>query len=272
MTRDRVGLVGLALVVLSLLAAVVGPSVAPYDPAEIHPGARLAAPGALYFLGTDELGRDLLTRTLYGTRVSLQVGLVAVTVASALGILIGLLSGYFRGSLDTVFMRAMDILFAFPTILLALFLVAVLGPDLQNLIAAITVVYVPAFARITRGSTLVIGAESYVEAARSIGATHARIMLQHILPNVTAPLVVQYTISLAYAILVEASLSFLGLGVQPPMASLGAMLSTGKPYVEISPWLSLVPGLAIMLTVLGFNLLGDGMRDALDPRLRSREG
>ena len=269
--RDRLGIVGAVLLLLAIVAALFAPLLAPYDPTLIHPSDRLAAPGARYLLGADALGRDLVSRALYGTRVSLQVSFTAVSLASAVGITIGLLAGYFRGVTDLVLMRIMDVIFAFPTILLALALVAVLGPDLQNLIIAITIVYVPAFARITRGSTLVAREELYVEAARSIGVTHRRAMVRHVLPNVSAPIIVQFTVSLAYAILVEASLSFLGLGIQPPAPSWGSMLATGKPYVELSPWLSVVPGVAIVLTVLSFNLLGDGMRDALDPRLRSRD-
>jgi len=214
----------------------------------------------------------LLTRVLYGARVSLQVGIVAVMSASVAGVSLGMVAGYKGRHLDSVIMRIMDMIFAFPTILLALVLAAVLGTDLRNLSLAIAIVYVPMFARIARGSTMVIAAQPYIEAARSVGAHGSRVLLRHILPNIAAPLTVQFTVSLAYAILVEASLSFLGLGVQPPMASWGAMLSTGKVYMELSLWPTLVPGIAIMLTVLGFNLLGDGMRDALDPRLRTRGG
>jgi peptide/nickel transport system permease protein len=268
--RDRAGLVGVILVALTLLVAVFGPALAPYDPTLIFPGERLAAPGARFLLGADELGRDMLSRTLYGARISIQVGVIVVTLASLVGVPLGLIAGYFKGRLDLILMRLVDIMFAFPTILLALALIAVLGTDLRNLILAITIVYIPSFARVTRGSTLSVSEEPYVEAARAVGVSHARIIFQHILPNVSAPIIVQFTISLAYAILVEASLSFLGLGVQPPAASWGSMLATGKPYIDLSPWVSVVPGVAIMLTVLGFNLLGDGMRDALDPRLRSR--
>jgi peptide/nickel transport system permease protein len=268
--RDRAGLVGVILVALTLLVAAFGPALAPYDPTLIFPGERLTAPGAKFLLGADELGRDMLSRTLYGARISIQVGVIVVTLASVVGVPLGLIAGYFKGRLDLILMRLVDIMFAFPTILLALALIAVLGTDLRNLILAITIVYIPSFARVTRGSTLSVSEEPYVEAARAVGVSHGRIIFQHILPNVSAPIIVQFTISLAYAILVEASLSFLGLGVQPPAASWGSMLATGKPYIDLSPWVSVVPGVAIMLTVLGFNLLGDGMRDALDPRLRSR--
>jgi len=270
--RDRVGRIGGLLVALAAFAAVFGPLLAPFDPTQIFPGERLSAPGGKFLLGADELGRDLLSRTLYGARISLQVAFVVVILAGTIGVTIGIVAGYFKGRADTILMRLMDTIFAFPTLLLALAVVAVLGTALPNVILALTIVYVPSFARITRGSTLTVAKELYVEAAKSIGVDHRRIMLHHILPNVSAPIIVQFTVSLAYAILVEASLSFLGLGVQPPAASWGSMLATGKPYIEISPWVSVVPGLSIMLTVLGFNLLGDGMRDALDPRLRSREG
>jgi peptide/nickel transport system permease protein len=194
--------------------------------------------------------------------------MTSVALAALIGVVVGTIAGYRGGILDTILMRLMDIIFAFPAILLALLLVALLGSDLRNLIVALAIVYVPAFARIARGSTLTVAAEPFVEAARSMGATDIRIMTRHIAPNIVAPLIVQFTVTLAYAILVEASLSFLGLGVQPPTPSWGNMLSTGKPFLEVSPWPAVVPGIALFVTVLGFNLLGDGLRDALDPRLR----
>lgn len=267
--RDRTGMVGAVLVTLALLAAAFGPLVAPHDPNLIHPGERLAQPSSTFLLGADELGRDVLSRALYGARISIVVGVLVVLIAGTLGVAIGLLSGYVRGFTDGLAMRVMDILFAFPTLLLAMAVVAVLGTDFRNLILALTVVYVPAFARITRAATLSVMGEPYIEAARSLGLSHTRILSRYVLPNIMAPIMVQATISLAYAILVEASLSYLGLGVQPPDASWGSMLATGKPYIELSPWLCIVPGALIMLTVLGFNLLGDALRDALDPRLRS---
>jgi peptide/nickel transport system permease protein len=270
LVRDRVGFVGAMLVVAAIGAAVFGPVLAPYDPTLIHPGEQLAPPGPMFPLGADELGRDILSRALYGARISIEVSLIVVTLSGSIGVTLGLLSGYFKGLLDVVLMRIMDTIFAFPTLLLALTVVAVLGTDLRNLILAITIVYIPAFARIARGSTLSVSQQPYVEAARSVGVPHGRILLRYVLPNILAPVTVQFTISLAYAILVEASLSYLGLGVQPPAASWGSMLATGKPFMEISPWVAIVPGVAIMLTVLGFNLLGDALRDSLDPRLRSR--
>lgn len=265
---DRTGLIGLVLAGLALFAALFGPLLAPYDPNLIHPDARLAAPGTRFLLGADELGRDVLSRALYGARISIVVGLLVVLCAGVIGVSVGLLSGYAKGLLDGVSMRIMDVLFAFPTLLLAMAVVAVLGTDMHNLIIALVLVYIPAFARVARASTLSVVEEPYIEAARAVGHPHRRILLRYVLPNIMAPVLVQATISLAYAILVEASLSYLGLGVQPPDASWGSMLATGKPYLELAFWPCLVPGLAIMLTVLGFNLLGDALRDALDPRLR----
>ncbi|MEA2661567.1 MAG: peptide/nickel transport system permease protein, partial [Chloroflexota bacterium] len=267
---DPAGLTGAILVVLALVAAVLAPVLSPHAPDAMNQQSQLKGPSLTFLLGTDELGRDLLSRMLWGARVSLQVAVIAVTVSGIIGVAIGLAAGFFRGPLDGLLMRVMDIIFAFPAILLALTMMAVLGSELRNLILAIAIVYIPSFARVARASTLVVGSELYVEAARSVGAGNLRLMLRHIVPNITAPLVVQFTVGFAYAILIEAALSFLGLGVQPPTPSWGNMLFTGKTYMEISPWLVLAPGTAIMLTVLGFNLLGDGLRDALDPRLRMR--
>ncbi|HEX6947134.1 MAG TPA: ABC transporter permease [Acidimicrobiia bacterium] len=267
--HDPVGVAGAIMIGLILLAAVLGPLVAPHDPTMIYVDARLAAPGGRFLLGADELGRDVLSRVLYGARISVQVGVTVVAFAGVIGVTIGLLAGFYRGWLDGILMRIMDSIFAFPTLLLALAVIAVLGTELRNLIAALVVVYVPAFARIARSATLTVMQEPYLEAARSLGARTRRLLIKHILPNIAAPVTVQFTIGLAYAILVEASLSYLGLGVQPPAASWGSMLATGKPYIEFAPWVSLVPGFCIMFTVLGFNLLGDAMRDTLDPRLRT---
>lgn len=269
LSRDRAGVIGAVLIALVIFGTVFGPLLSPHDPLAFS-RVRLGPPGGVNLAGTDEFGRDLLTRALYGARISLYVALVSVALAGSAGILIGIVAGYFRGRLDAFLMRVMDILLAFPTILLALVVVAVLGPNLRNLVLAIAIVYVPAFARITRGATLVVTAQPYVEVARSIGCRDARIMWKHIAPNILAPLLVQFTINIAFAILVESSLSYLGLGVQPPDASWGSMLSTGKQFVELSLWPTLVPGTAIMLAVLGCNLLGDAVRDASDPRLRMR--
>jgi peptide/nickel transport system permease protein len=266
---DKVGMVGAFFVMVIGLAALLAPWIAPHDPTRINGRARLRPPGGDYLLGTDELGRDLLSRALFGAQVSLQVSLTVVAVAAVVGVAIGVASGYFRGWFDAVAMRIMDVLFAFPTILLALAIVATLGTDVRNLIFALVVVYVPTFARIARGAAMTVSQELYVEAARSVGVGHLRILALHILPNIGAPVAVQVTISLAYAILVESSLSYLGLGVQPPDASWGLMLSSGKVQIERSIWPSVVPGLFIVFTVLGFNLLGDALRDTLDPRMRA---
>ncbi len=267
--HDRAAALGALFVTSIVLAAVVGPFLAPFDPVAIHADARLVTPGAPYWLGTDDLGRDLLSRVLYGARVSVLISLSSIAVASVLGVAIGMLAGFYRGWVDTILMRLMDVIFAFPAVLLALLMVALLGTDLQNLVIALVIVYVPAFARVARGSALAVAAEPYVESARALGASDLRLLRRHIAPNILAPIIVQVTVSLAYAILIEASLSFLGLGIQPPTPSWGDMMSRGKPFLQVSPWPVLVPGVALFLTVLGFNLLGDGLRDVLDPRLRS---
>ncbi|MCC7359274.1 MAG: ABC transporter permease [Anaerolineales bacterium] len=270
--RDRAAMFGLALVALALAAATIGPEVAPYDPAALHVDALLVGPGSRFWLGTDELGRDLLSRVLLGARVSLSIAVGVVSLAGLAGISFGLVAGYFGGRLDAVLMRCMDAIFAFPAVLLALALVSVLGASTRNLVIAITLVYVPVFARLVRGLTQQLRSELYVEAARALGASDARIVVAHILPNISAPIIVQATVILAYAILVEAAMSFLGLGVQPPTPTWGGMLAAGKGFLEQSPWVAIVPGLAIMLTVLGFNLLGDGVSDLLDPRLSQEVG
>lgn len=268
--RDRIGLIGAILVVLITALALFAPWVAPYDPLAMSSGNRLSPPNAIFPLGSDEAGRDLLSRALYGARTSLTVSLTVVLISGLIGVTLGLTSGYYRGVLDSVTMRFMDILFAFPTLLLALAVVATLGPDVRNLVLALSIVFVPSFARVTRGAALAVSTEPYVEAARSVGVSNGRVITRYVLPNVMAPIAVQFTISLANVILVEASLGYLGLGVPPPTPSWGAMLASGKAFIEISIWPSVVPGLFIMLTVLGFNLLGDALRDSLDPRLRSR--
>jgi peptide/nickel transport system permease protein len=241
--------------------------VAPYSPTETHLDAVLKGPSSTYLFGTDELGRDLLSRIIYGARISLQVSFGSVLIAVPFGVAFGLIAGYFGGWLDNLISRLVDIAFAFPILLLALLLVAVLGTDLNNLIVALAIVYVPRFTRITRGSVLSAKADLYVDAARSLGCANLRIMLRHILPNIVSPIIVQATVNLATAVISEASLSFLGLGVQPPIPAWGSMLNAGKHYMEQYPHLAIFPGLAIAVTVLGFNFLGDGLRDALDPRL-----
>ncbi|GII94022.1 ABC transporter permease [Sinosporangium siamense] len=269
--RDRIGAVGVVIVVVMTLAAVFAPLLAPYDPTAMS-AQRLAPPGGVFPLGADEAGRDLLSRALYGARTSLTVSLIVVSCAGVIGVLLGLLAGYFRGVMDGVITPVMDVLFSFPTLLLALAVVAARGPGTENLVLALVIVFVPSFARIVRGTALSVGKEPYVESAHAVGLSNARIIFKYVLPNSVAPIAVQFTTSLAYAILIEASLGYLGLGVQPPQPSWGSMLSSGKAFMELSLWPSLVPGMCIMITVLGFNLLGDTFRDALDPRLRGRAG
>ncbi|MEV7228082.1 MULTISPECIES: ABC transporter permease [Polymorphospora] len=271
LVRDRIGAIGLVLVVTMTLAAVLAPLIAPYDPTAMS-NQRLAPPGGTFLLGADEAGRDLLSRALYGARTSLSVSLIVVTGAGIIGVVLGLLAGFFRGWLDGVITPAMDVLFSFPTLLLALAVVAARGPGTENLILALIIVFIPSFARIVRGTAMTIVKEPYVESGRAVGLSNTRLIFKYVLPNAVAPIAVQFTTSLAYAILIEASLGYLGLGVQPPQPSWGSMLSSGKAFMEMSMWPSLVPGICIMLTVLGFNLLGDTIRDALDPRLRGRAG
>lgn len=259
------------LLLLFLLAATAAPAVATHDPLRMHPDAVLAPPSTAHWLGTDRFGRDQFSRLVHGSRISFKVGLIAVGVSLTAGTLLGILAGYFQGITDTILSRILDILFSFPDILLALAVMAVLGAGTANLMLAIGIVYTPIFGRIARGATLGVRSLPYVEAARSMGAPHSSILLRHILPNITPPLIVQTTLSFAFAVLAEASLSFLGLGVEPDIPSWGVMLSDGKNWMQRAWWLALFPGLAITLAVLSFNLLGDALRDTLDPKLRHRE-
>ena len=267
--RDRSGLAGLILITIYLIAALVGAfSLTPYPPNEQHVQDLMQGPSAQYLMGTDMFGRDVFSRVVRGATNSLKVGLLSVAISSLIGIALGSVAGYIGGQFDNVSMRVMDIFFAFPAILLALVIVAALGPGMRNTILAISVVYMPIFARVARGPTLTVKAKEYVLAARSIGTRRSAILRKHILPNITAPLIVQVSLALSWAILTEAGLSFLGLGSQPPEPSWGNMLSESRTLLELAPWLAIFPGLAIMFAVLGFNLLGDGLRDLLDPRLR----
>jgi peptide/nickel transport system permease protein len=266
--RNPIGLVGAAIILVTLLVAVAAPLIAPYEPSsQAH--RRLLPPGPPYLMGTDELGRDTFSRIVFGARVSLQVGALAVTIALALGTSLGLLGGFYGGRLDNVLMRVVDIMFAFPGLVLAIVIAGLLGPSRNNAMLAIGFVYAPAFARVVRGSVMAVMAEPYMESARVSGASDWRAIRLHVLPNVLAPLIVMVSVYLSQAILSEAALSFLGLGTQPPEPSWGGMLSAARAYMELSPWMAIFPGAAIMLVVLGFNFLGDGLRDVLDPRLRS---
>jgi peptide/nickel transport system permease protein len=266
--KNRSGVVGLTLVLVFVFVAVFADQVSPYDPTEMHPVDRLQAPSSTYLLGTDEFGRDILSRLIYGAQVSLKVALLSVVAAGVAGCILGISSGYVGGKLDNLTMRLMDVLFAFPAILLALGIVAALGAGPLNVVLAIALVYTPIFARVARGPVLATKEMEYVLAAHSVGAPSGRIVARHILPNISAPIIVQVSLALSWAILTEASLSFLGLGTQPPQPSWGNMLSESRRLMELAPWTAIFPGLAIMLTVLGFNLLGDALRDVLDPRLK----
>ncbi len=266
--RTPQGLLGSLIVAAVALAALAGPFLAPHDPEAFHITARFKGPGADYWLGTDQFGRDILSRIIHGSRISLYVGVVSVGIALGIGGTLGLIAGYFGGWIDNVIMRLMDVMFSIPSLVLAIAITGILGPNLRNAMIAIGIVYTPTFARVARGPVLSVVQHEYIQAARTIGARDWRIIAQHVLPNVTAPIIVQTTLSLSTAILAEAVLSFLGLGTQPPEPSWGTMLGTGRKFMETAPWVAVFPGLAIMLAVLGFNLLGDGLRDALDPRLK----
>ena len=268
LARSRLAAVGGVIVGLVVLAGLGAGVLAPYSPTQQDIRNILRPPAAGHLLGTDELGRDTLTRVLYGAQASLEVGIIAVGISLLVGSGLGLLAGYLRGLADASIMRVMDGLLALPTLVLALAITAMLGPSLNNAMLAIGVTGVPVFARLVRGQVLSLRELEYVQAARSLGAGDARIMLGHILPNVLGPIVVQASLAMPTAILAEAGLSFLGLGIQPPTPSWGAMLNTAKGYLQQDPWLAVAPGTAIFVTVLGFNFLGDAVRDALDPRLR----
>ena len=268
--RSRGAGFGLVIIVVVLLAAVSASLIAPYNPNQIQSVGILTAPTPQYPLGTDAIGRDTLSRIIFGTRVSILAGAVSVGVALTAGVLIGLVAGYYGGWIDDVLMRIVDALYSFPALLLALAITAVLGPGLVNVMLAIGVVFTPAFARLVRGQALSVRERDFVMAARVTGARPWRIMAIHIWPNVTAPIIVQASLQVAAAIVIEAGLSFLGLGVQPPAPSWGSMLKEGYQYMEQAPWLAFAPGAAIFATVLAFNLFGDGLRQALDPRLSGR--
>jgi peptide/nickel transport system permease protein len=260
---------GAVLVAGVVVVALAGPLLSQFDPTSqvAEPLLKPGAPGHL--LGTDELGRDELSRLMTGARLSLYVGLLAVTIALALGATFGVIAGFYGGWLDNVVMRIMDVLFSLPAIVLAIAITSILGPNLTNAMLAVGIVYAPTFARVARAPTLSVARLPYIEAARAVGLAGWRIMLRHVLPNIAAPLLVQTTVSLSTAILTEAGLSFLGVGTQPPAPSWGLMLSAARQYMLLDPWIALLPGLGIALVVLGFNLLGDGLRDVLDPRIRT---
>lgn len=267
LARARLAGVGLVITLFFVVSALLAPVISPYSPTKQQVTNGLKPPSAEHILGTDELGRDMFSRILYGGQASLEVGFLSVGIALFVGVVLGLVSGYWSNSWpEAIIMRVMDALLAFPALVLALAFVAALGPGLNNAILAIGIVNVPTYARLTRGQVLSAKEREYVEAARTVGASDIRILFKHLLPNISSPLIVQTSLGFATAILAEAALSFLGLGVQPPTPSWGGMLNGARGYLEIDPWLIIGPGAAIFLAVLGFNFIGDGIRDILDPR------
>src|SRR5205823_6846300 len=267
---NPLNLLALALIAVFALCALLAPVIAPYDPLAQELGSRLQPPSPQHWLGTDSLGRDIASRILFGARISLIIGVVVVATAGVVGTAIGLVAGYAGGLVDESLMRLTDVFFAFPALILAMAIAGALGPSLTNAIIAIAVVSWPVYARLVRAQVLTLREREYVEAARSLGASTPRIIWQHILPNTLAPLLVQASFDMGGAILAAAGLSFIGFGTQPPTPEWGVMISDGRSYISTQPWLSLFPGLAILFTVAAFNLIGDGLRDAFDPRLHGR--
>nr|WP_294086748.1 nickel transporter permease [Sphaerobacter sp.] len=266
--RNRMAMLGGVIVVTLILVAIFAPVLARYDPTEMRLSDQFLPPSLDHPFGTDDFGRDILTRLLYGARISLQVGLVAVGIAAIVGSIVGMLAGYFGGWFDIISQRVIDVMLAFPDLLLALAIIAVLGPSLMNVMIAVGIGSVPTYARLMRGQVLSLKRKEYVEAARAIGAPTRRILFLHILPNALSPMIVLASLGIASSILSAAALSFIGMGAQPPTPEWGAMLSNGREFLREEWWIATFPGLAIAITVLGFNILGDGLRDALDPQAR----
>ncbi|HHT16090.1 MAG: ABC transporter permease [Christensenellales bacterium] len=266
--QDPLGRAGFLGILFILLLALFAPIIARYDVAQINSKARLAAPSGTYWFGTDNFGRDIFSRIVYGAQVSLLVGVVSVSIAAGIGYLFGLAAGFFEGKVESTIMMLMDIIFAFPSILLALLIVAVLGTSIVNTMIAIGIVNIPVFARTVRASVKAVKGTDYIANARSVGLKNSVILFRHITPNSLAPFTVQATLALSSAILTEATMSFLGLGIQPPNPSWGSMLSEARTYMEMAPWMVVFPALFIIFTILSFNILGDALRDALDPKLK----
>lgn len=271
--RHRGAVAGLVVILLFFAAALLAPSLSPYDPLAQDLNRRLQGPSSAHPLGTDDFGRDILSRVMYGARISLTVGFMSVGIAVVGGLLLGLVAGFYTTGrwgrmIDIIIMRTSDILLAFPAVLLAISIVTAFGPGLRNAMLAIAIIYLPRFIRIVRAAILVEKEHTYIEAGQALGMSHRRLLLRHLLPNVMSPVIVQATLGLAEAIIEAAALSFLGLGATPPTPEWGAMLSEGRSYLRLAPWVTFFPGIAIFLIVVSFNLLGDGLRDALDPRLR----
>lgn len=263
-------LAGAVIATIVVMSAVLAPRLAPYDPIEQSFSDQLLRPSLTHPFGTDEFGRDIFSRVIYGARIALVVGVVADGIAAVLGVVLGVASGYFGGLTDAWLMRSVDVMLAFPYLLLAMIVVAILGPSLVNAMIAIGVVYTPQFARVIRSAVLQIKEEDFVEAARATGAGWFRILSKNILPNILSPILVMATLTVGFMIVETAGLSFLGLGASPPTPEWGSMLATGRSFMLTAPWIATFPGLAILITVIGFNLIGDGLRDLLDPRLRGR--
>lgn len=265
--RNRLAVIGAILLSFFVICAAFADYLAPYDPIAADLANNLAPPSSAHLLGTDELGRDLLSRIIHGARISLQLGVISVGTALVFGILIGASAGYYGGTIDQVIMRGVDIMLSFPTLLLAIMIVAIMGPGLTNAMIAVGISLIPEYARLTRSTFLYLRELDFVQAAKMVGASDARIVFRHILPNSFAPLIVQSTLNIATAILSAAALGFLGFGAQPPLPEWGAMMSRGRVYLMVAPHITLYPGLAIVISVLSLNMIGDGLRDALDPRM-----
>ena len=268
LARNRIAMLGLLVVLFFVVLAIFAPWIAPHDPLAAGWSTIRKAPSAVHWFGTDDLGRDVLSRVVWGTRASLMAGVVSVAISLVLGVFIGMLAGFFGGWVDALISRITDAFLACPFLILAIALAAFLGPSLTNAMIAIGVSAAPIFVRLTRAQVINVKVEDYIEAARAVGCSPLRIAVSHMLPNITAPVIVQSTLAIAAAVIAEASLSFLGLGQQPPAPSWGSMLNTAKNFMDSAPWMAVWPGLAIFVLVLAFNLLGDGLRDALDPRQR----
>ncbi len=266
--RNKLTLTGFAIVALVVLVGLLAPVLAPYDPNEMNIPARLQAPGAEHLFGTDEMGRDILSRVMYGARISIAVGVIIVAVSAAIGIVLGSLSGYFGGRADQAVLAVTDMILAFPSMVLALALTAAMGPGLLNTMLAVIIVRIPMYTRLMRGQVLVAKEQQYVRAARTFGEKPFWIVVRHIVPNCLTPLMVQMTLGIGDAILIASSMSFIGLGAQPPTPEWGAMISTARIYAIDQWWYAAFPGLSILITIMGFNLIGDGIRDILDPRSR----
>lgn len=268
MKRNRLAMVGLTIIILLVITAIFADYIAPYSYSEQNLANQFQPPSAEHLFGTDELGRDIFSRVVYGSRVSLRVGFISVSISMIIGVAIGAVTGYYGGRVDNIFMRIIDVIQALPDILLAIAIMAALGPGLTNLMIAVGIAAIPGYARLVRSSVLSLRDQEFVEAAKANGSSDFRILTKHILPNCMAPIIVQATLGVAYAIINAAGLSFIELGLEPPTPEWGAMLSGGRAYIRDFPHMTIFPGLAIVLTILALNLLGDGLRDALDPKMK----